>query len=101
MPRWKRLLITLPFFLLSVVLLVWCFIDLRRGAPPSASRDRLLWLGIFIQWPAHALIWFWNRQDRRAKRRLARGLCPVCGYDLRATPGRCPECGTLPVTKEA
>jgi hypothetical protein len=38
--------------------------------------------------------WWWRVRPRElALERRARGLCGECGYDLCATPERCPECG--------
>jgi hypothetical protein len=36
----------------------------------------------------------------RINRRKFSGLCPHCGYDVRATPERCPECGNTVVKLE-
>jgi hypothetical protein len=67
------------------------------GAPPAnrvlevaGATIGCAGLLVFISAVAHS-IWSVLR-----KKKPAHGICLKCGYDLRATPDRCPECGTVP-----
>ena len=68
------------------------FIRLRWWAVPHA-----LLAGVFATLGIPAMVAAMRSRGRRRRARV--GLCPSCGYDLRASPRRCPECGTLTPTK--
>jgi hypothetical protein len=84
-------------------------VDITPGAPSVARgrpsyedghgciiRDRLL----VMVTGTLPLTWLIVEYYRRAqRRRQLRGLCRRCGYDLRATPDRCPECGLVTAAK--
>lgn len=85
---------------------IWRFAaqDRPRDALP---RRRYLHVELKYRWicaltaafPCVWLLLFVQRMREQRRRRRA-GLCPKCGYDLRATPERCPECGS-PAAPEA
>jgi len=71
----------------------------RLGPETFTLTHRAMWIA-FPQLTFVAailpVIWLLARYapgTREARRRIA-GLCVTCGYDLRASPRRCPECGT-------
>jgi hypothetical protein len=62
----------------------------------SSAAAMLAWLVAFA---AALLSAVWLRRSLmrgRIETRLSKSPCVKCGYDLRATPGRCPECGSVP-----
>ena len=70
----------------------------RNGRTTPAVTEA--WLAVRIPYWAPALAaaiapawWLVRGRNSRRRQRVAQGRCGACGYDLRATPGRGPECG--------
>jgi len=55
--------------------------------------DLQLWVGVTIVVALVTLLLGSLYRKGRRERRSETGLCPECGYDMRATPDQCPECG--------
>jgi len=72
----------------------WLPIRILRGRLVLATgRDVPHWVFVSL-FAIPPLVRF--RGWRRRRRASVAGTCPKCGYDLRATPERCPECGMVP-----
>jgi hypothetical protein len=66
--------------------------DGRRGAYPAlVSVPYVAIAGLLLVVPTVRIV----ARSLAASRRRRAGRCEVCGYDLRETSDRCPECGTV------
>jgi hypothetical protein len=66
------------------------------GGPKGIGRFEVMvpeWV-LFAGLAVMPCIWVHRNRHELVHRRQRIGVCVRCGYDLRASPERCPECGT-------
>jgi hypothetical protein len=86
-------------FLFGAVSLLWMFFvagaTFLRDGPAWRWWVPMSWTAFFAV-PGILLVIFVSGvvRDLRVASRHVDGRCRSCGYDLRASPDRCPECGT-------
>src|SRR5690349_12646750 len=90
MPRRPRLAAFAVSFTLIIPTLILSHYLLRAGET-GWLLYRLMLAVLLIIFTLSIIPILTGRERRRA--RLRQGLCPNCGYDLRASPTQCPECG--------
>lgn len=68
--------------------------------PPLTIRGRYILIHFWLLVAATAVPPAFAMLRRHRNRPALPGLCQSCGYDLRATPDRCPECGIVAATPD-
>jgi hypothetical protein len=69
--------------------------EAHSGYPAFSTSNDKLWIGVFMTVASAGVLMVTLQRERRwRKQKVEERICLVCGYDLRASPERCPECGT-------